>query len=359
MVGHEVEGFEVLDVGWTDVVVGKVEAIAAHPDADKIRVCQVDVGDGPEQIICGAWNFDAGAYVAVARPGAVLPGGFEIGQRTIRGVDSNGMICSDRELGLGDDHTGILVLDGEPELGIDFSDLVELPDVVFDLAITPNRPDAMSCSASPATWAPISDVDHRIPERAAEHRARALGIVVDWEIAARMPSVHRPRDQRGNDREVAALGATSLAKAGMRAISNVVDVTNYVMLELGHPLHAFDADSIAGRPPRGEAGGDGEELVTLDGETRVLGGEDLIIYDDEGPTSMSGTMGGARSEVSTADGQRADGGRLVGPADDHVHVPPPQPSLGGVDAIRERCRPEPRRRGEPSCHGHGGRAGWW
>ena len=144
MLGHEVESFEVLEPGWTDVFVGRVERISPHPDADKVRVCQVDTGSGTEQIICGAWNFSDGAYVAVARPGAVLPGDFEIGQRTIRGVESNGMICSESELGLGEDHTGILVLDGEPALGSTFSDLVELPDVVFDLAITNNRPDAMS-----------------------------------------------------------------------------------------------------------------------------------------------------------------------------------------------------------------------
>ena len=119
MVGHGVEGFEVMEADWKGVVVGRVTAIAPHPDADKIRVCQVDTGQGPEQIICGAWNFNEGAYVAVAKPGAVLPGDFKIGQRTIRGVESNGMICSESELGLGDDQAGIMVLDGEPELGIE------------------------------------------------------------------------------------------------------------------------------------------------------------------------------------------------------------------------------------------------
>ena len=178
MVGHKVEGFETLERGWTDVVVGKVEAIAAHPDADKIRVCQVDVGAGPEQIICGAWNFSEGAYVAVARPGAVLPGGFEIGQRTIRGVDSNGMICSEKELALGDDHTGILVLDGEPDLGGDFSDLVELPDVVFELEITPNRPDAMSMHGIARDLGAYLGVDHRIPERALSTAPGSIGTQV-------------------------------------------------------------------------------------------------------------------------------------------------------------------------------------
>jgi phenylalanyl-tRNA synthetase beta chain len=298
MVGHEVEGYEVLEVGWSDVVVGRVVGIEAHPDADKIRVCQVDVGAGPQQIICGAWNFDSGAYVAVARPGAVLPGGLEIGHRTIRGVDSNGMICSDRELGLGDDHTGILVLDGEPELGIEFSDLVELPDVVFDITVTPNRPDSMSLWGLARDLAAYLDIEYRTPERVLTTVPGTTDIRVDLgdPIGCRRFTA---REIRGVTVGKSPLWVRHrLAKAGMRAISNVVDVTNYVMLELGHPLHSFDADSIAGRHLVVKRAVTGEELVTLDGETRALTDEDLIIYDEAGPTSMSGTMGGARSEVS-------------------------------------------------------------
>lgn len=165
MVGEKVEGFDVLQVGWSNVVVGRVLEISPHPEADKIRVCQVDTGTGPEQIICGAWNFSDGAHVAVARPGALLPGNLEIGLRTIRGVDSNGMICSEKELGLGDDHAGILVLDGQPDLGSDFSDLVELPDVVFDLEITTNRPDAMSLLGLARDLGAYLGIEHHIPGR--------------------------------------------------------------------------------------------------------------------------------------------------------------------------------------------------
>jgi phenylalanyl-tRNA synthetase beta chain len=298
MVGHEVEGYEVLEVGWSGVVVGQVVDIEAHPDADKIRVCQVDVGAGPEQIICGAWNFESGAYVAVARPGAVLPGGFEIGRRTIRGVDSNGMICSDRELGLGDDHTGILVLDGEPNLGIDFSELVELPDVVFDITVTPNRPDAMSLRGIARDLGAYLDIEYRTPERALNTVPGATDIEIELgdPVGCRRFTA---REIRGVTIGKSPLWVRHrLAKAGMRAISNVVDVTNYVMLELGHPLHSFDADSIVGRHLIVKRAVSGEQLVTLDDETRTLTDEDLIIYDDAGPTSMSGTMGGARSEVS-------------------------------------------------------------
>ena len=298
MVGHDVEGYEQLEVGWSGVVVGRVVDIEAHPDADKIRVCQVDVGDGPEQIICGAWNFESGAHVAVARPGAMLPGGFEIARRTIRGVDSNGMICSESELGLGDDHSGILVLEGEPELGIEFSDLVELPDVVFDLAITPNRPDAMSLRGLARDLGAYLDIETRVPERVLSTvpGAGEINVELGDPVGCRRFTA---REIRGVTIGKSPLWMRHrLAKAGMRAISNVVDVTNYVMLELGHPLHAFDADSIVGRHLVVKRAVAGEELVTLDGEARVLDGEDLIIYDDNGPTSMSGTMGGARSEVA-------------------------------------------------------------
>jgi phenylalanyl-tRNA synthetase beta chain len=300
MLGHEVERIATLDVDWSDVYVGRVEGIAAHPDADKVRVCQVNTGSGPEQIICGAWNFSEGAHVAVAKPGAVLPGDFHIGQRTIRGVESNGMICSERELGLGDDHAGILVLDGEPELGTPFSDLVELPDVVFDLSITSNRPDAMSLVGIARDLSAHFRVPYRVPERLLDPVPGSPAIAVKIEDPGGCRRF-TAREIRGVTIGRSPLWVRHrLAKAGVRAISNVVDVTNYVMLELGHPLHAFDADRIAGDRLVVRRASEGESLVTLDDVVRDLTPDDLIIYDSEGPTSMSGTMGGARSEVSDA-----------------------------------------------------------
>ncbi|HLV91078.1 MAG TPA: phenylalanine--tRNA ligase subunit beta [Acidimicrobiia bacterium] len=295
--GHEVEGVETLEPDWTGVVVGKVLEVGPHPDADRIRVCQVDIGGGPTRIICGAWNFDAGAFVPVAVPGAVLPGGFEIGERTIRGVTSHGMICSERELGLGEDHAGILVLDGEEELGRPFAELVELPDVVFDLAIGPNRPDAMSMVGLARDLAAHYDIDFRLPADDLPTVPGDTGLTVaieDPEGCRRFVA----REIRGVTIRTSPMWMRHrLAKAGMRPISNVVDVTNYVMLELGHPLHAFDADTIAGGSLIVKRATDGETLVTLDGEERRLTPDDLIIYDADGPTSMSGTMGGERSEV--------------------------------------------------------------
>ncbi|HEY4606139.1 MAG TPA: phenylalanine--tRNA ligase subunit beta [Acidimicrobiia bacterium] len=300
MVGHEIEGYEIIEPAWTDVIVGRVDEISAHPDADKVRVCQVELGSGPTQIICGAWNFSEGAHVAVARPGAVLPGGLEIGKRTIRGVESHGMICSERELDLGDDHAGILVLDGEPELGQPFANLIELPDVVFELAITPNRPDAMSLHGLARDLAAHYGIDHRVPERPLHTVPGTPRIKVGIEdpVGCRRFTA---REIRGVSVGKSPLWVRHrLNKAGIRAISNVVDPTNYVMIELGHPLHAFDADAIVGDRLQIRRAETGETLVTLDNEERQLTAEDLIIYDDDGPTSMSGTMGGARSEVSPA-----------------------------------------------------------
>ena len=140
--GHEVNAIETLGIPFTGVEVARVASIRPHPDADKIRLVTVQRGAGTQEVVCGAWNFDEGDIVTLATVGAVLPGGFEIGARDIRGVVSEGMICSERELGLGDQHDGILVLRGDFEIGRDFAEYLELPDVVFDLAITPNRPDA-------------------------------------------------------------------------------------------------------------------------------------------------------------------------------------------------------------------------
>ncbi len=298
--GHEVEGVESLAVGWEGVVVGRVEAVGPHPTADRVRVCQVDTGDGTRQIICGAWNFEAGAYVPVAVPGALLPGDFVIGEREIRGVVSHGMICSEQELGLGEEHSGILVLDGEARPGSSFDELVELPDVVFDLAIGPNRPDAMSILGMARELAAYYDIGFSEPPDDLEPvpGATALTVTIDDPTGCRR---FVAREVRGVTIAQSPMWMRHrLAKAGIRSISNVVDVTNYVMIEMGHPLHAFDAAKITGDSLSVRRAAPGETLVTLDGDERSLDPDDLIIYDGSGPASMSGTMGGLRSEVSDA-----------------------------------------------------------
>ncbi len=298
MAGHEVDGVETVEPEWSGVRVARVDKVEPHPNADKVRVCEVSLGEGPITVVCGAWNFDEGAIVAFAEPGAVLAGGFEIGVRTIRGVESHGMICSEAELALGEDHSGIIVLEDGTPIGVPLAEVVDLPDVVFDLDITPNRPDAMSILGIARDLAAWYGVPWRSPQPqppVTEGRP-AVAVTIS--------------DPMGNPRFVARQvdGVTvkpspfwmrrRLTLAGVRPISNLVDVSNYVMLELGQPLHVFDVDTIEGDKLEVRRAEQGEQLVTLDDVTRTLTPEDLVICDGAGPTSLAGTMGGARSEVS-------------------------------------------------------------
>ncbi len=300
--GHEVEGVEVLEPDWTEVVIAEVVSVEPHPDADKVRLCQVvyDEARTPVDVVCGAWNFDVGALVPFAKPGAVLPGGFEIGRRKIRGVQSNGMICSDRELEIGDDAAGILVLDADAPVGTDFADHVDLPDVVFDLSITPNRPDAMSMLGIARELSAYFDVPYERLEPELPTVPGTPSTTVEIQDATGC--------LRFTGREIQHLEIAPspfwmrqrLWVAGVRAISNAVDVTNYVMLELGHPLHAFDADRVVGDHLIVRRAEPDEKMTTLDDIERTLSEDDLVICDSTGAISLAGTMGGATSEVSDA-----------------------------------------------------------
>lgn len=295
--GHEVDGVEELTAEWSGVVIAQVLTVTPHPDADKIRVCTVTTGGEPIQVICGAWNFEAGAKVAFAVPGAVLAGGFEIGIRAIRGVESHGMICSEKELALGEDHSGIIVLESDAPVGTDFAEFVELPDTVFDLAITPNRPDAMSLVGVARELGAFFGVPHRRPpsDLATIPGSPSVAVTIGAEHGCNRFTV---REIRG-----VKVGPSPywmrrrLRAGGVRPISNIVDVTNYVMLELGHPLHSFDADRVRGDTLEIRWATQGETLVTLDDVVRNLTPDDLVICDQGGPTSLAGTMGGLESEV--------------------------------------------------------------
>ncbi|GBE24846.1 phenylalanine--tRNA ligase beta subunit [bacterium BMS3Bbin02] len=299
--GHEVEEAYELNAAFSGVIVGKVVQVAPHPNADKVRVCQVDIGSGVSEIICGAWNFEAGAYVPVAVPGAVLGDDFTITQREIRGIVSNGMICSEAELGLGDDADGIMVLNDDypgstDAVGTDFAAIVGYPDLYFDISITPNRPDCMSVVGL----------------------ARELGARLDLPLVDRMPeldvvedavpltiSIQDDRCPRFTARTVRGISVGEsphwmrrrLSLAGMRPINNVVDASNYVMMELGHPSHAFDrlrlGDSIGVRRAV-----EGETIATLDDLVRTLVADDIVVVDGvDRPVSIGGIMGGASTEV--------------------------------------------------------------
>jgi len=296
--GHEVESIERLDVPFTGVEIARVESIRPHPDADKIRLVTVDRGGTSQEVVCGAWNFDVGDVVALATVGAVLPGGFEIGSREIRGVVSEGMICSERELGFGDEHDGILVLDGDYELGRDFVDYLELPDVVFDLSITPNRPDAMSMLGIARDVAAKLDVELRQPEIEVSEVEPSTVLKIEIADPQGCPRFVG-REVRGVSSGASPMWLQArLRAAGVRPISNLVDATNYVMMELGHPTHAFDLDQVAGQQLTIHRAGSGDTLTTLDGVERALDPGDIVISDADGIVSLAGVMGGGPTEVS-------------------------------------------------------------
>ncbi|MDV5144492.1 phenylalanine--tRNA ligase subunit beta [Streptomyces sp. SBC-4] len=304
--GLEVETVEQLGTGLTGpLVVGKVLTIEELTEFKKpIRFCTVDVGQAngtgePQEIICGARNFAVGDKVVVALPGAVLPGDFRIAERKTYGRVSRGMICSGDELGMGDDGThGIIVLPPEYEIGIDATVLLELYDEVLDIAVTPDRGYCLSLRGIARELAIAYGLPLRDPALLDVPAPNAYGYPV------------QVSDPIGCDRFTArtvvglAPEARSpiwlqrrLQKAGMRPISLAVDVTNYVMLELGQPLHAYDRNRIDGPigVRRAEAG---EKITTLDGTVRVLDAADLVITDNRGPIGIAGVMGGANTEIA-------------------------------------------------------------
>ena len=283
------------------MVVARVLEVVKHPDADKLSLVEVETGAGQTRVVCGAPNVVPDMVVPYAPAGATLPGGFVLERRKIRGVVSDGMLCSARELGLGDDHSGILGLDPGAELGADVKEILGLDDVIFDLAITPNRPDAMCMVGVARELAAHFRLPLDVPEPHAPTDASVAGhVTVLVEDLARCPR-YLGRVAHVAPGDSPAWMARRLVKAGMRPISNVVDVTNYVLLERNQPLHAFDLARLGGGGIVVRRAGTGERMTTLDGIERELDPDDLLICDaDRAPQAIAGIMGGSTSEVSPA-----------------------------------------------------------
>ncbi|MCU1430151.1 MAG: phenylalanyl-tRNA synthetase beta subunit [Actinomycetia bacterium] len=296
--GLEVEAVEAPGEEIRGVVAARVLDVVPHPDADKIRLADVDFGTGQTRVVCGAPNIYPGMVAPFATVGAQLPGGFEITKRKIRGVVSEGMLCSGRELGLSDDHSGILELPSDTVLGTDAREVLGLDDVVFDLSITPNRPDAMGITGVARELAAHFGLPLDIPVPDGAPNVDAIGdVTVQVEAPGRCPRFVA-RVARITMGESPEWMQRRLRLAGMRPISNVVDVTNYVMLERCRPLHAFDLGRLAGRGIVVRLARDGETMTTLDGVERHLTSEDLLICDAQRvPQSIAGIMGGADAEV--------------------------------------------------------------
>ncbi|SEM98814.1 phenylalanine--tRNA ligase subunit beta [Lihuaxuella thermophila] len=304
--GIEVEVIYTRDAGVSGVVVGEVLSVEKHPEADRLNVCMVNVGKGQMlQIVCGASNVAAGQRVPVALVGAKLPGGMKIKKANLRGVESNGMICSAKELGFPDkvlmkeQTEGILVLGPDAPVGEDIKNYLGMNDQVIELQLTPNRSDCLGMIGVAYEVSAIFDRELRLPDvyiQSVDEEESPVSITLESEedcpfYAAQV--VHDlkigPSPQWMQNR---------LISAGIRPINNIVDITNYVMIETGQPLHAFDYDQIPGGRIVVRRARPGEQLVTLDGVTRECDEEMLLITDGDQPLAIAGIMGGESSEVT-------------------------------------------------------------
>ena len=307
--GIEVDAVIDRSQGMTNVVVGHVVSKEKHPEADKLNVCQVDVGEEElQQIVCGAPNVDAGQKVIVARPGAKLPGGIKIKKAKLRGQESNGMICSLQELGIEGRLVpkayaeGIYVLPADSTPGSDALELLGLRDTVLELGLTPNRSDAMSMLGVAYEVAAILSQDVKLPEIAytasTEKAADVLKLTVEDKEANPMYAAKVVKNIEVKESPLWL--QHYLMAAGVRPHNNVVDVTNYVLMEYGQPLHAFDYDKLATGEIVTRLARDGEVMTTLDDQERTLQGHNLVITNGQEAEAVAGVMGGAKSEVSNA-----------------------------------------------------------
>jgi len=300
MLGLELEGIDDPFENIKDIVVGHVVECEKHPEAEKLSVCTVDVGD-PETVIivCGAPNVGKGQNVPVAKVGTVMPEGMKIKKAKLRGIKSFGMICSERELGFSEDHDGIWVLDDSLKVGDKLVDALNLERVVFDFDITPNRADCLSILGFARETALAFELPLTMPElnlvESGGNAADDMKILIDDPELC--PAYHA-RILRGVETKKAPDWMRfKLLALGQRPISNIVDSTNYIMFELGQPLHAFDLDLIEDATIRVAPASDGMKFTTLDEAERTLTANDLLIWDGKKPVALAGVMGGANSEM--------------------------------------------------------------
>ncbi len=304
MAGSEVEDIKVIGGAWENVVVAQITSISPHPNADRLTLPTVDLGTEQISVVCGAPNLEVGTRVAFARVGAQLIDAHTgklgtLKPAKIRGIESSGMLCSERELGISDSHLGILVLPEDAPLGTPLSDY--LGDVILDLDITPNRPDCLSVIGIAREVAALTGQPLHIPEVAYQEIAGSVEKQITVEITASdLCSRYCATLVTGvKVGESPGWMQQRLLACGMRPINNIVDVTNYVMLEYGQPLHAFDYEAVRGKKIIVGRAADGEKFETLDGVERNLTGDTLMISDRERFVAIAGVMGGANSEVVT------------------------------------------------------------
>ena len=299
MLGLEVDSVEPLFEDLSQLKTGLVVSAEQHPDADKLTLCQVQIGDEIHQIVCGAPNVRQGLTVVVALPGTILPGDFKIKASKIRGVKSAGMICSERELGLSNNHDGIMELPAGIDHGLSFREALGLDDTFIEVDLTPNRPDCASVIGIAREIGGVVAKPITLPVTGAEITAQAPEFEVDIENPELCPRYAARLIKNVTIAPSPWWLKKHLLSVGLRPINNIVDITNFVMLEYGQPLHAFDYDTLAGskivvRTPRPHE----TTFTTLDNSERKLADDTLLICDGEKPVALAGIMGGLNSEVT-------------------------------------------------------------
>jgi phenylalanyl-tRNA synthetase beta chain len=375
--GLEVEGIARFGAapGLETVVVGQIQAIEPHPNADKLVVCAVDAGQGaPLQIVCGARNMKAGDKVPVALVGTTMPGDFQIKKSKLRGVVSEGMLCAADELGLGEDEDGLMLLPADLEIGRPALEALDIQDTVLEISVTPNRPDALSHLGVARDLAALTGRALTWPGQALRWRAACRGeqppaVAEPWrqyeggEAVGALLQVEL-QDPEGCPRYAAAaisnlqVGPSPrwmrnrLMAVGQRPIHNLVDVTNYVLLECGQPLHAFDLDKLRGGRLIARRAAQGEAMTTLDGQARALAEGDLVIADAEGPVGRRGRDGRRGLGGHRRHHPRRAGVRPLPPRHRAPHRSPP----GHPQRVLAPLRARRRSRGRALLPGPRGRA---
>lgn len=294
--GFEIDNFKQISPNYSDIVVGKVIEIYQHPNADKVRVTKVDVGSKIYEIVCGAWNFDVEAVVPVALPKSIIKDNFQIDKREIRGVQSNGMICSASELDLWDDQEGILLLDSKEKIGSDFSSIYDSNDSIWEIGVTPNRGDCMSHYGVARELSNYFDL--KINDNSINLNPSIVPVLkINNGEGTKCSSYQAIEIENIKIQDSSLKIKHRLSSIDVRIINNIVDYTNYVLHDIGQPLHAFDRDKLFGTISVRDAK-QKEELVTLDNQKRILDETDLVITDNDKPVALAGVMGGFDSEVT-------------------------------------------------------------
>jgi phenylalanyl-tRNA synthetase beta chain len=299
MAGLEVDSVSDRYAYLKGVIVGRVKEVKSHPNADKLKLCRVATGDGEVSVVCGAPNVRTGMLVPLAQPGTVLPIGNRIEKSVIRGKISEGMLCSSAELELGADADGIMSLDSSVSAGGPLSEALNLSDTVFELDLTPNRPDCLSIIGIAREVAAIENSPLKYPDFTVDDKADTIHQFSSVKIEA--PD-HCPRYAARLVENVKVKSSPywlqdRLLSVGLRPINNIVDITNFVMMETGQPLHAFDFDNLSENRIVVRLAADGEKFTTLDEKERSLESQMLMICDGEKPVAVGGIMGGLNSEI--------------------------------------------------------------